>query len=85
MADGVMRGIATWHDRMDQMLMLMLRLFVEGVIRILIIPQELYWNAPVRTSLVIVMGTQYAVGCISHEDEQKARTAHHGILVARVD
>ena len=59
MADGVMRGIATWHDRMDQGdKMLMLRLFVEGVIRVLVIPRELCWNAPVRASLVIVMGTQ---------------------------
>jgi len=33
-------GDATWHDRMDQGdKMLMLRLFVEGVIRVLVIPR----------------------------------------------
>jgi antiviral helicase SLH1 len=73
LADGVMRGIATWHDRMDQGdKMLMLRLFVEGVIRVLVIPRELCWNAPVRASLVIAMSTQYAAGSISHVDNKRA-------------
>jgi antiviral helicase SLH1 len=60
---GVMRGFGVWHDRMHQAdRILMLRLFVEGIIRVIVIPREMCWNAPVRAGLVIVMGTQYAAG-----------------------
>jgi len=61
--DGVMRGFGVWYDRMYQAdKILMLQLFVEGILRVMVIPRESCWNAPVRAGLVIVMGTQYAVG-----------------------
>ncbi|KIM25210.1 hypothetical protein M408DRAFT_26410 [Serendipita vermifera MAFF 305830] len=63
LVDGVMRGFGIWHDRMHQAdKILMLRLFVKGIIRVLVIPRELCWSVPVRAGLVIAMGTQYAVG-----------------------
>ncbi|PVF94776.1 putative RNA helicase [Serendipita vermifera] len=62
MVDGVMRGLAMWHDKMDPNdKLLALRLFMEGIVRVLIVPREVCWNIPVRAGLVVVMGTQYTV------------------------
>jgi antiviral helicase SLH1 len=63
MVDGVMKGLAMWHDRMDPNdKLLALRLFMEGILRVLVVPREVCWNVPVRAGLVVVMGTQYTVG-----------------------
>ncbi|CAG8650557.1 4773_t:CDS:1 [Acaulospora colombiana] len=63
MVDGITKGLAMWHDRMDPNdKLLALRLFMEGVVRVLIVPREVCWNIPVRAGLVIVMGTQYTTG-----------------------
>ena len=73
--DGVMRGFGIWHDRMHQTdKILTLRLFAEGVIRVMVIPRELCWNAPVRAGLVIAMGTQYAVGSYAGPDGSTKRS-----------
>jgi antiviral helicase SLH1 len=73
--DGVMRGFGIWHDRMHQGdRILMLRLFVEGIIRVIVIPRELCWSAPVRAGLVIVMGTQYTVGGYSGQNNSIERS-----------
>lgn len=78
LADGVMRGIGMWHGRLDAGdKMLILRLYAEGVLRVLIIPRELCWNAPVRAGLVIVMGTQYTVSATSPDEKTGKRGERH--------
>ncbi|KZS97906.1 Sec63-domain-containing protein [Sistotremastrum niveocremeum HHB9708] len=55
----LLHGIGVYHhevNRDDQELIL--RLFVEGVVRVLIAPRDACWTIPVRAN-VIVMGTQY--------------------------
>lgn len=73
--DGVMRGFGVWHGRMHQAdKILMLRLFAEGIIRVMVIPRELCWSTPIRAGLVIAMGTQYAVGGYSGPDGSVKRS-----------
>jgi antiviral helicase SLH1 len=63
MVDGIMRGLAMWHDRMDPNdKLLALQLFMEGIVRVLIVPRAVCWNIPVRAGLVVVMGTRYIAG-----------------------
>jgi antiviral helicase SLH1 len=58
--DTLMHGIGVLHDGLlhsDRLLTV--ELFVDGVVRVLVVPRELCWTLPVRAGLVIVMGTQY--------------------------
>lgn len=55
----LMHGVGVFHQevhRDDQELIL--RLFLEGILRVLIAPRDACWTIPVRAN-VIVMGTQY--------------------------
>ncbi|KAG8829512.1 hypothetical protein FRC17_006484 [Serendipita sp. 399] len=68
--DGIMRGLAVWHNRMNQSdQLLSLRLFAEGIVRVLITPRESCWTLPVRAGLIVVMGTQYTVQKLSGTSE----------------
>lgn len=81
MVDGIMRGMGMWHDRMDASdKVLVMRLFVEGIIRVLVIPREACWDAPVRAGLVIVMGTQYALRIQPEGNQGAHQTAERRIV-----
>ena len=58
--DGLLRGIGIWHEGIDRPdAEIILQLFLEGVVRVLIVPREAAWTLPARAGLVVVMGTQY--------------------------
>lgn len=58
--DGLLKGIGIWHEGIDKSYAeTTLRLFLEGVVRVLIVPREAAWTLPARAGLVVVMGTQY--------------------------
>ncbi len=54
------KGVGFFHSglkRSDRILTL--QMYAEGIIRVLIVPRESCWSLPVRSSIVVVMGTQY--------------------------
>lgn len=60
LVDFVSRGVGFFHDgilKPDRSLML--ELYIEGIIRVLIVPRDSCWTLPVRAATVVVMGTQY--------------------------
>ena len=60
LVDGLLKGIGVWHEGIDRSdAEIILQLFLEGVLRVLIVPREAAWTLPVRAGLVVVMGTQY--------------------------
>lgn len=60
LVDGLLKGIGIWHEGIDRSdAEITLRLFLEGVVRVLIVPREAAWTLPARAGLVVVMGTQY--------------------------
>lgn len=62
LVDGLLKGIGIWHEGINRSdAEITLRLFLEGVVRVLIVPREAAWTLPARAGLVVVMGTQYVV------------------------
>jgi antiviral helicase SLH1 len=58
--DLVSRGIGIFHEGVHKSdRNLMLELYAEGLIRVLIVPRDACWSVPVRSAVVVVMGTQY--------------------------
>lgn len=58
--DYILKGIGFFHEgirREDRHLMM--KLYAEGVLRVLIVPRESCWSVPVRAGVVVVLGTQY--------------------------
>lgn len=58
--DYILKGVGFFHEgirREDRHLMM--RLYAEGVLRVLIVPRESCWSVPVRAGVVVVLGTQY--------------------------
>jgi antiviral helicase SLH1 len=55
--DFLSKGIGFYHEKADRALIL--QMYVEGIIRVLIVPRHSCWTLPVRGGVVIVMGTQY--------------------------
>jgi antiviral helicase SLH1 len=58
--DFISKGVGFFHEgirKPDRTLML--ELYVEGIIRVLIVPRDSCWTVPVRAAVVVVMGTQY--------------------------
>jgi antiviral helicase SLH1 len=79
--DGIMRGMGTWHNRMEpDDKVLVMRLFAEGIIRVLVAPREACWDTPVRAGLVIVMGTQHMVRVQSKGNAGDSRNAEKRII-----
>lgn len=57
----VSRGIGFFHSGISkQDRTYMLELYADGLIKVLILPRESCWYIPVRATMVVVMGTQYA-------------------------
>ncbi|KAF8493511.1 Sec63-domain-containing protein [Gautieria morchelliformis] len=66
----ISHGIGIFHEGMHRAdRTLMLQLYLEGIIRVLIVPREACWTVPVRASVVIVMGAQ-CISQISESDRQ---------------
>ena len=60
LSDLISHGIGIFHEGVHRAdLALTLQLFLEGIIRVLIVARDACWTVPVRTGVVIVMGTQY--------------------------
>lgn len=80
--DFVMKGVGFFYPGLDkQDRVLMLEMFVDGVIRVLIVPKDSCWSLTVRASIVIVMGTQY-----SQIEEGAARVKDYTLLeIARME
>jgi len=58
--DLITRGIGIYHEGIPKLdRAMILELFVEGIIRVLLVPRETCWTVPVRAATVVVMGTQY--------------------------
>ncbi|KAG7097091.1 hypothetical protein E1B28_004476 [Marasmius oreades] len=60
LVDFISKGVGIYHSgipRGDRGLIL--RLYVEGVIRVLLVSREACWSLPVRAGIVVVAGTQY--------------------------
>lgn len=60
LGDFVAKGVGIFHEgisRPDRTLIL--ELYVEGIVRVLLVPREACWTLPVRARVVVVMGTQY--------------------------
>ncbi|KAK0491096.1 Sec63-domain-containing protein [Armillaria novae-zelandiae] len=58
--DYILKGVGFFHEgirREDRHLMM--KLYAEGVLRVLIVPRESCWSVPVRAGVVVVLGTQY--------------------------
>ncbi|KAM6495763.1 Sec63 Brl domain containing protein [Amanita muscaria] len=69
--DFISKGVSFFHgglDRKEQNLML--QFFVEGILRVLIVPREACWSLPVRADVVVVMGCQYLQSGVEGSDRQ---------------
>ena len=69
--DFVSKGVGFYHEGVGKGdLALILQMYVEGIIRVLIVPRRSCWSLPVRAGVVIIMGTQYVVGGGDKSDRQ---------------
>ena len=62
LTDFVSKGVGFYHEKIwkkDQALIL--QMYIEGIVRVLIVPRYSCWTLPVRAGVVIIMGTQYVV------------------------
>ncbi|KAF8076263.1 Sec63 Brl domain-containing protein [Lyophyllum atratum] len=58
--DFVSKGVGFFHEGIPKPdRNLMLELYAEGIIRVLVVPRDSCWTLPVRSTVVVVMGTQY--------------------------
>jgi antiviral helicase SLH1 len=58
--DSVSHGVGIYHDGMPNAdRNTILELYVEGLIRMLIVSRDSCWTLPVKAPVVVVMGTQY--------------------------
>ena len=69
--DFVSKGVGFYHERVDRKdKALILQMYVEGIIRVLIVPRQSCWSLPVRAGVMIIMGTQYVVVGEDRADRQ---------------
>ncbi|KAF9263522.1 Sec63-domain-containing protein [Marasmius fiardii PR-910] len=60
LVDFVSKGVGIFHGGIPKGDRgLVLRLYVEGVVRVLLVSREACWTLPVRAGIVVVAGTQY--------------------------
>jgi len=58
--DFVSKGIGFYHEKIGRRdRALIVEMYVEGIVRVLIVPRYSCWTLPVRAGVVIIMGTQY--------------------------
>ncbi|KAF6762354.1 Sec63-domain-containing protein [Ephemerocybe angulata] len=60
LGDFIAKGVGFYHHGMHKRdRSTILQLYVEGIVRVLVVPRDACWDLPVRASCVVVMGTQY--------------------------
>jgi antiviral helicase SLH1 len=58
--DFISKGVGLFHSGLHkQDRATILELYVDGIIRVLVVAREACWTLPVRAAVVVVMGTQY--------------------------
>ncbi|KAH6915313.1 activating signal cointegrator 1 complex subunit 3, partial [Coprinopsis sp. MPI-PUGE-AT-0042] len=60
LGDFLTKGVGFYHpgiSRQDRNLIV--RLYVDEIIKVLLVPKDACWDLPVRSSVVVVLGTQY--------------------------
>lgn len=58
--DFITKGVGFYHHGLHKNdRATILQLYLEGIVRVLLVPREACWDIPVRASCVVVMGTQY--------------------------
>ena len=69
--DFVSKGIGFFHEKVGKKdRALILQMYIEGIVRVLIVPRYSCWTLPVRAGVVIIMGTQYVVFGEDKSDRQ---------------
>ena len=69
--DFVSKGVGFFHEKVGKKdRALMLQMYIEGIVRVLIVPRYSCWTLPVRAGVVIIMGTQYVVVGEDKSDRQ---------------
>ena len=69
--DFLSKGVGFYHERVGKSDRgLILQMYVEGIVRVLIVPRHSCWTLPVRGGVVIIMGTQYVVAGEEGSDRQ---------------
>ncbi|KAF8592674.1 Sec63-domain-containing protein [Ramaria rubella] len=70
LSDLISHGIGIFHEGVHRAdLALTLQLYLEGIVRVLIVAREACWTVPVHAGVVIVMGAQY-INIVSESDRQ---------------
>lgn len=60
--DFLSKGVGFYHEKFGKAdRTLILQMYLEGIVRVLIVPKNYCWTLPVRAGVVIIMGTQYVV------------------------
>ena len=60
LSDFVSKGIGFFHEKVGKKdRALILQMYIEGILRVLIVPRYSCWTLPVRAGVVMIMGTQY--------------------------
>ncbi|KAF8897419.1 Sec63 Brl domain-containing protein [Infundibulicybe gibba] len=58
--DFVSKGVGFFHEGIQKEdRLLMLKMYADGIVRVLIVPRDSCWTVPVRAAAVVIMGTQY--------------------------
>ncbi|KAF9646774.1 Sec63-domain-containing protein [Thelephora ganbajun] len=71
LVDFVSKGIGFYHEKIGKKdRALVLQMYIEGIVRVLIVPKHSCWTLPVRAGVVIIMGTQYVVVGEDKSDRQ---------------
>ena len=71
LVDFVSKGIGFYHEKVGKRdRALVLEMYVEGMVRVLIVPRYSCWTLPVRAGVAIIMGTQHVVVGEDKSDRQ---------------
>lgn len=71
LVDFVSRGVGFYHEGINKAdRVTILQMYVEGIVRVLIVPRASCWTVPVRAGIVIVMGTQYVQAASAEADRR---------------
>ena len=69
--DFLSKGVGFFHEKVGRAdRALILQMYVEGIVRVLIVSRHSCWTLPVRAGVVIIMGTQYVVFGEEKSDRQ---------------
>ena len=69
--DFLSKGVGFYHEKVAKAdRALIVQMYIEGIVRVLIVPRHFCWTLPVRAGVVIIMGTQYVVVGEEKSDRQ---------------